>query len=760
MNRFPPGYGSIPYQPPAYVGNGRLPAQGNQYYSRPPPQPQTGYPAGYYNQQPPPSAQMNQYTPLQQQQQQLNAQQATNAEEAFRVQEKFGNFPPLLTATSPQYNAAHLTNCKVHLFPHQLTSIQRIMDADEYITRGKMATEIWNGDECGSGKTYALLGAIAALKRKALANSQKKVAALVIVPQQVIFQWQRSIRDFGADLTQKTLETYSDLTALNYSVRIFHDFDIILISIEQYPHLQGTLSHRERILKVVIVDEVDGVADFQSIDCAHINGAEGSLQPLGDAPSQGLPQRKQVASIKTIPAQYVIRVSASMKIPDSVREKHPVTIVRNEKSFIAQSLKLEAPFKNTIRCQDIYIHSVLRHFLTPAQQNAMHALDFKSALRGYQGRGSSKINDALDVMKTILNSYRKDLEFNENIIQEYISAFPYLEQLNEVYGTEIQTLLRPSEANEGDMEVRYAPAMSLELRNKMSELFAYVLPHICEKFDEVKQKIKQVQATMLKMRTKMFEAGLCPGGECKTLLNKHERVFATPCCSMHLCLGCFESHQGRTDMKQGLKCMLCRKNGSVQQYQMMATAHDEDATDVTQNQELIDDKKTALLNIIVGRKEELREAREAAQKKRLKRKRKAESDDEENTDAKEDDNDVKTLPPVAKFLVGSGFSEIFMTMEEELKKVGITTAYLESGSAKQTDEICRKFWETEEIDVLFCQLSNVGSSVARGLNLQCGTDLIFFERPSSAMEEQLRGRLQRIGRPSRLQEWLVIHEFE
>lgn len=766
-NRQPPQGYPYPHRPPnpVYESPIYLPQVG-QRSQYPPQQQQPRQPwsqPGYYppQQQPPPQQQQQQAPPPPQ-------QPIIAAEEVYRIREKFKDYPLLLTATAPQFNTAHLQNCNINLFPHQLTAVQRILDADEYIMHARLTTEIWLRDECGSGKTYALLCAIAALKRRGSISGVRKVATLVIVPQQVLSQWQRSIKEFGAGLTQKTLETYAELTALNYSIGVFFEYDIVLISIEQYPHIQGTLTQQKRILKEVIVDEVDGVADFQSIDCASMNGADDTLQPIGESAKlpQNAERKKRVTSIRTIPAQYVIRVSASMDIPESVKTNHPVTVVQNDKNFIAQSLKLEPPYKNVVRCRDIYIDSVLRHVLSPVQKNAMHALDYKSALRGFEGRGSQRITGPKDVITAILLSFDSQLELNEDIINGCISSFPYLKQLDLLYGTQIQTLLKTVEGNEDAMEVRFAPAMSVELRALMTDLLTHVHLHICEKFDEVKAEIRRIQDISFKMRSHMHDAGLCPGGLCKSTLVSNSRLYTTPCCSLNVCMSCFETQQAQNQNPSQSRCMICRKAVSVKGYKLIPAKSltEEPDPDTTGSEELIEDKKIALLNIIVGRKEELKEARRMAleknssDKNKLKRKRTEEGEEEEAEQSEE--ISPKPLPPVPKFLVGSGFSEIFMTIEPLMNELGITTAHLESGSAKQTDEICRKFWETEEIDVLFCQLSHVGSSVARGLNLQCGTDLVFFERPSKAMEEQLRGRLQRIGRPSRLQQWEILHEHE
>lgn len=702
---------------------------------------------------------------------------AINAEEAHRVREKYKHVPPILTATASRFDTTRLRNCKIQLYPHQLAMVQRMFDADEYILKGRFVSEMFLKGECGCGKTYALIAFMAALKQQA--GTQRKVAAtLVVVPGTLVTQWRLAIREFGSGLVCKVLETYSEIMNLHTSASTFLRNDIVLTSIDSYPTLRDTLTGLNLSVERVIVDEVDGVAECQRIDCATFATRRletgQSLQTIhsmttGDQAINnntantvsGGQRGGQMTVVKPIPARYVIRVSATMTIPESTRTNHVVTVVECDKAFIQASIKLEVPFVNTVRCKDMYIQSILRHVLNENQLNALHALDFKTALRGFSGRGSIQVEDAHDVMEVVLNTYSSELQFNNNIIIELIRGFPALEDLDPLYGKEFQTLLvtDPAVAG-GEPQVRLAPSMSPQLREWMSELTNNVPIHICEKYDEIKAECKRLRIANLRMRKRMSDADLCPGGYCHRTVSSQTRLYATPCCELQLCLFCFEKQQidqqqlsrnpdteedPLADPHQGERCMLCREPASIRDYRLLhvqaadATENAENSNEASDEEQLLEDKKTALLNIIVGRKAELQEAR---------------------TKYFENPDNSLPAPPVPKFLVGSGFSEIFMTLEPALKEVGITMGHLESGTAKKTDAVVRKFCDTEEIDVLFCQLSSVGSSVGRGLNLQVGSDVIFFERPSPAMAEQLIGRLQRPGRVSQLQVWNILHENE
>ncbi len=692
-----------------------------------------------------------------------------NLEEVQRVLQKFTHVSPTLTATAPQCEPSAFPNCQVALYPHQRAMVRRLCDADEYITVTKATTEVYVKGACGCGKSYAILGWIAVRKLAKARQQQysgtgkkKTAAVLIIVPGTLVIQWREAITTLGCNLTYKVLETYQDIMSLYVSTAHFTKNDIVLTSIENYPVLRDTLTGLKLSVEIVVVDEVDGVADCQKIDCASMISAPSSssaLQSMNMNPDANNSQHyspQQLSKVKPIPAMYVVRVSATMDIPPLVRQQHGVTVVECDQAFISTSIKLEEPVVNTVRCRDCYIYPVLRFVMDKTQMNAMHALDYRSALRGFKNiNPSTKLEGPIDVICAILESYRSQLSLNENIISSYIESFPYLEDLDPLYGIEFQSLTTINA--EGESEIRLAPSMSPQLRELMIDLPSNVSLHILEKFDDTKEDIRNVQRWNQLLRSKMALADLCPGG-CKTRLTEHTRLYCSPCCSLEICLACVDQQQ-RDESLRG-RCCICLCPVSMKGYRLLSTAKASTPPSPNPDKEqtkLLEDKKTALIRLIIGRKIELQEARtERLNREREPKKKKART---ENTDGTDIDEPVSPIP-VPKFVVGSAYSETLIHLESQLNDLEITTAHLEAGSGKKTDTIVRKFWNTEEIDVLFCQLSSTGSSVGRGLNLQIGSDVVFFERPSESMAQQLRGRLQRPGRVSQLQEWHILHENE
>ncbi len=116
--------------------------------------------------------------------------------------------------------------------------------------------------------------------------------------------------------------------------------------------------------------------------------------------------------------------------------------------------------------------------------------------------------------------------------------------------------------------------------------------------------------------------------------------------------------------------------------------------------------------------------------------------------------DIFRLNKNGKYLIFADYDKTFAKIEVALKKNNIKYGIL-STSALKTKKTIEAF-SNGSINCIMLNARNFGA----GINLQCATDIILYHRFSKAMEEQIIGRGQRLGRTTKLNVYYLIHDNE
>lgn len=686
-------------------------------------------------------------------------QQAMRAQQQHALLTKYLQVDRSLSKTSPTYTGHEVSNCKIRMMPHQLAMAYRLKEAETFVTQAQLTKNMYMTDEPGSGKTFAILYYLAVCKQQQ--TQRRTVATMIVVPPALVEQWMEAIEQFGGGLKSIRLTEYAKIQQLQFSTHHLQSNDIALTSTDVFPNIRDNLNAKDLGLHRVIIDEVDGVVDFQQIDCVPLNRPDMRLTAtaLNDYtnPATASNQRKQSA-VPHVPANMIIRVSASMNVPAEQERQFPVTICKCQPQFIEESIHLEPPEFHVIRCPDIHIQSILQHFLEPHEIKAVHALDFKTAIRKYRTmsglNNAQSVTDSVGVLKCLEGYYRNNLQAHRRILQTYITNFPYLEEFEAGYGKDFTSLTVPK--SDGSNQSMINPKHTSRWTTLFNDLEQFVVMQICEEYDDKHEVIKDCLERNKTLRCCFNQSGFC-GGRCLTQLKDTVSYYQMPCCKLNICMPCVdlidEDAATTTTATATTICPACDKTTESKNLRVMtnpqgafASRSSSENTKSTPDDESGGeqlDKIDALLSIFLQAKDESLAASRV-------------TDNNRTVNPTNDDNNTQTIRPL-KIILATEFSQVFTGLEGILKASGLEAAYLEAGSPEKTNEVVRRFMDPKSnLAIVFCQITTVG----RGLNLPIATHVINFQRLEDKIRLQTIGRAQRLGRTGRLQVYDILHEGE
>lgn len=207
-------------------------------------------------------------------------------------------------------------------------------------------------DPPGCGKTYALLALLA----------ESKSLNVIVVPQNIFFQWKESILAMYPDRSQmkvKFINDYSDImNVYRMSVGFSNPLDgiqiVLLNDVFAEMFAQGIVDNKIPVERLII-DEIDSV---------------------------------QNRLLTPIPSKHVWLISASFIVKENVAvgpykietSDVPFVFCRCDPQFIERSINLEPPTVEKLVCDDAEIQ-LFRDIATDASVAALHAGDVRTLLK-------------------------------------------------------------------------------------------------------------------------------------------------------------------------------------------------------------------------------------------------------------------------------------------------------------------------------------------------------------------------------------------
>jgi superfamily II DNA/RNA helicase len=111
--------------------------------------------------------------------------------------------------------------------------------------------------------------------------------------------------------------------------------------------------------------------------------------------------------------------------------------------------------------------------------------------------------------------------------------------------------------------------------------------------------------------------------------------------------------------------------------------------------------------------------------------------------------------PSLKLIIFSDYINSFIEIKQLFNKSNILYTEFDGGNISQIENQLLEF-KNGNVQVLMCNSLLFGC----GMNLEFGTDIIFFHKMTDCMKKQVIGRCQRPGRKTRLNIWYLMHENE
>ena len=168
----------------------------------------------------------------------------------------------MLNNTSTKYEQPNDIN--IILKNHQLAMLYKCMEIE------KKSNICIMRDKPGAGKTYVILSFINELKKrnKLLKNglNETNETNIIIVPQNIYFQWIISIESFSENLNYGKYVEYDNILNLYNNTTDLYGKDVILTISSYYYVIASTLKSLNLKVNRVFIDEIDSISTFINME--------------------------------------------------------------------------------------------------------------------------------------------------------------------------------------------------------------------------------------------------------------------------------------------------------------------------------------------------------------------------------------------------------------------------------------------------------------------------------------------------------------
>ena len=298
----------------------------------------------------------------------------------------------LLTEHSNKYIQPNDIN--INLKNHQLAMLEKSIEIEKNNEFAIMR------DKPGSGKTYVVLALIHELKKLDIKNKVPKKTNVIVVPQNIYFQWTYSIEKLTDNLSYLKFVEYEHLLNLYNEPQSLYNKDIILVTSSYYNSLASTMTSLELNVDRLFIDEIDNVGNL-------IN--------------------------QNFNTKFIMFISASFSFEnnngyytDKLKNKseEDITIICDEK-FIDNEINLEEPHTDKYLCKNLYVDNILVGVIDDDEVKNINACYYKLNDKNFNQRIAKDEKGLLSLLcnenKTVIENYKnkigdleKNIEYYEN----------------------------------------------------------------------------------------------------------------------------------------------------------------------------------------------------------------------------------------------------------------------------------------------------------------------------------------------------------
>jgi len=348
----------------------------------------------------------------------------------------------MLNNTSIKYEQPNDIN--IILKNHQLAMLYKCMEIE------KKSNICIMRDKPGAGKTYVILSFINELKkRKNLLNNGKNETTeiietnIIIVPQNIYFQWIISIESFSDNLNYGKYVEYDNILNLYNNTTDLYGKDVILTISSYYYAIASTLKSLNLKINRIFIDEIDSISTFINMD---------------------------------INADFMMFISASFNIENNgyftnkIKDKNidDITCVCS-KEFIDENIILEEPIKHRYLCSNVLVDNVLSHVVSQEELKNINAMEYKLNNKNYERCVARDEKELIDIIlkenKTIIDSCKLKIED----IQKNIKNYEEVKEKKVIYLKEFQ-----ENYNKLDIVSAFKKTI-LKVINEFQEVFSFYL---------------------------------------------------------------------------------------------------------------------------------------------------------------------------------------------------------------------------------------------------------------------------------------------
>lgn len=280
----------------------------------------------------------------------------------------------------------------INLKQHQLAMLNKCLDIELNNEYAIMK------DKPGSGKTYVVLTMIYELKKKDISNKNPRKTNVIVVPQNIYFQWSYSIERLTDNLSYLKFVEYEHLLNLYNEPHSLYGKDIILVTSSYYNSLASTMTSLELNVDRLFIDEIDNVGNF-------IN--------------------------QNFNTKFIMFISASFsfdnnngfytnKLKDMSEED--ITIVCEE-NFIDKQINLEEPLIKKYLCKNIYVDKVLVDLINEEELRNINACYYKLNDKNFNNIIAKDEKNLISLIfnenKSVIDNFKNKIEDCEKNINYY-----------------------------------------------------------------------------------------------------------------------------------------------------------------------------------------------------------------------------------------------------------------------------------------------------------------------------------------------------